>query len=77
MAWRYTVQIKDLLSREDVPPTRAAELGRTVAQRLRRSPLANRGMLALRFERVQDQDAFNNLMDHLYDDADRERVWIA
>ncbi|KKM21442.1 hypothetical protein LCGC14_1635420 [marine sediment metagenome] len=75
--WKHTVQIKDLLSDEDASPAHAAELGRIVAQRLRKSPLMNRGMLALRFERVQDQDDFNKLMDHLYDDADRERVWIA
>ena len=77
MAWRHTVQIKDLLSHEDAPPEQAAELGRVVAQRLRKSPLMNRAMLALRFETVQDQDDFNNMMNHLYDDADRERVWIA
>ncbi len=76
MTWLHTVKIKDLLSHDDVSPERAAELGYEVAQRLRRSPLANRGMLALRFEKVQDQEDFNNLMDHLYDCADRERVWI-
>ena len=77
MTWFHTVKIKDLLSHEDVSPEQAQELGKAVAERLRHSPLLNRGMLTLRFEAVQDQDNFNNLMDHLYDDADRERVWIA
>ena len=76
MTWRYTVKIKDLLSHDDVTPEKAQELGWAVAQRLRYSPLKLREMLAVGFEDVRDQDDFNACMDALYDEADRQRVWV-
>ena len=75
--WRHTVQIKDLLSHENVTPEAARELGQLVANRILRAPLRNHLALATGFQDVQDQDDFNDCMTRLYNDADRERVWIA
>ena len=74
--WRHMVQLKDLLSREDVSPERAMEIGQVMAQRIRSLPFINRKTLAEGFEDVQDQDSFNDMMADLYDSADEQRIWI-
>lgn len=78
--WKATLKVKDLLTDEDVEPTRARELAKDAAGRLEKStcftPGARRRLFGA-FEEVEDQDGFNEAMTLLYDLGDHQRVWIS
>ncbi len=77
--WPKELEVKDLLSHEDVSPEEAARLGELVAGRLSAhrvfDPVDN-GFLIRTFREVDSQDSFNDAMNDLYDKADAWRVWI-
>ena len=72
--------MEDLLAKDDVTPEQAQALGTAVARRLKAKnapPFRNRRQRAKGFEGVNSQEEFNEQMALLYNDADRERIWIA
>ena len=75
MAWRHHVQLKDLLDAEESDEN-AQRTGKEMAKRLLASPFADAGWLAAQFEQAQTCFLFNKAMDHMYDSADTQRIWI-
>lgn len=82
--WNMTLNIKELLSDEDVSREEAKRLGGEMALRLltpnMREDFGNDGMLQSVIERFQtdclSQADFNDILGDLYDWADMRRVWI-
>jgi len=76
--WRYKFQLKDLLSDKDTPPAEVQVVAQTLVSRLKAHRVFGEHQLDLEaaFEDIQDQDDFNNVLDALYDAADKLRVWV-
>jgi hypothetical protein len=80
MTWRLTVQIKDLITRDDSDEA-ASAFGNAVAERLTVSVWYDGNEeLAMVVEELRAStniEEVNNALDMMYDLADEDRVWIA
>jgi hypothetical protein len=66
-----------LTDNEEDPDGEAIKIGKLMAARLREvKTLRNFEGLASTFEKVKGEGEFNRAMSRLYDQADRERVWV-
>ena len=77
--WNAHFPIKDLFTDEDVGPEEAQRIGKEVARRMRARPHVfgdETFDFVDRFEDVENQEDFNDILDELYDVADSIRVWI-
>lgn len=74
--WQAHIHIKHLLTDEDVQPEQVALLGKHIAGKLRRCSLFTDEEVIERFEQVDDQDEFNAILDAMYDECDRARIWV-
>lgn len=73
--WNHRIMLKDLLDDDD-SDKHAQELGKVVAERLRKSNLFVGTNLPTRFEKVADLDHFNAIMGRLYDYCDERLIWV-
>jgi hypothetical protein len=74
--WQTHLRIKDLLTREDLEPEQVKMLGKTIAGKLHRCSLFTDEEIISDFEDVEDQDEFNAVLDRMYDECDRVRIWV-
>ncbi len=78
--WRGNIQIKDLLSEDDVADDEAIALAETAAGRIEQCdlfPSNVREEVATGFRETVDMETFNDAMNALYDAADSLLVWVA
>jgi hypothetical protein len=83
--WVLTLDVTDLLTKEDVDDEKAMALGKAIAPRIRKLTHSTfderdeeeRDRVADAFEEETfDQDDFNGWLSDLYDWADNVRVWV-
>lgn len=74
--WQAHLHIKHLLIDEDLQPEQVALLGKELAGKLRRCSLFTDEDVIARFEQVDEQDEFNDILDAMYDECDRARIWV-
>lgn len=68
--------MKDLLVDEQLEDEEVQEIGRNVATRMKGTSYLMHTNFPKRFEEVQDEDEFNDVLDDLYNYADVKRIWI-
>lgn len=91
--WTHTLNLKDLWEAYDNKTMTSAEVGKVIAKRLRKLKLpedyqCDQDEIAERFEEVETQGEFNDVLSELYDLGDtplptpqgqmtRKLIWIA
>lgn len=77
--WQEKIRIKHLLSDEDEPVEVLRAKGKQIAAILRRSRLFADEDVIEEFddpECIDDMIDFNRILDDMYDECDRKRIWV-
>jgi hypothetical protein len=74
--WQAHLHIKHLLTDEDIEPEQITMLGKEIAGKLRRCSLFTDEEIIENFEQVDDLEEFNSILDDMYDECDRVRIWV-
>lgn len=74
--WQAKIFVKHLLTDEDdLTPEQINEKGMAIASVLRRCDLFDDNEIITNFEQVDDYDEFNSILDDMYSECDRVRIW--
>lgn len=76
--WKEKIQIRHLLSDEDLPLDQLKEKGKQIAAILRGSRLFDDDGVIMEFAEglFDDLDDFNYTLSKMYDECDRARIWV-
>ncbi len=74
--WQAHINIKHLLTDETLEPEQINKLGKEIAGKLRRCSLFTDEEIIANFEHVDDEDEFKSILDDMYSECDRARIWV-
>lgn len=74
--WQTHINIKHLLTNETLEPEQISKLGKEIAGKLKRCSLFTDEEVIINLEQVDEMEEFNSILDDMYSECDRVRIWV-